>query len=75
MIDPTDLRPIRASEFKLNGHFYLKNDDNTFSRCIIYPFELEDPIRGQLLRIKTKELADKGLLYIRINKPWQHFGS
>lgn len=73
MIDPLDLRQVKASEFRLNGHFYLMNGDGSYSRCIIYTSDMADPLNAEIIRQKTKELADKGLLFIRINKPWAHF--
>lgn len=73
MIDPKDLRPIKLSEFELDGWFYRKEKDGSFSTCFIDSKEVKDPMRASTLRMYTKIYADAGRLFIRINKPWKNF--
>lgn len=73
MIDVTDLRPFKFSELKLDGVFYLKNDDGSFSMCVIYESEIKDPVKAAMLRFLTQKYCEQGRLFVRINKPWKSF--
>lgn len=72
-IDPKDLRPMKASEFKIGGYFYRKNDDGTFSVCCITEYELSNPASAQFLRLKTQQLSKEQKLFVRISNPWKPF--
>ena len=72
MIDPTDLRVMKASEFKIGGTYYLK-EGNVFYRCIIYQEDLKDPLYALFLKTETERFAKEQRLFVRINKPFQSF--
>ncbi len=74
MIDPKDLRQVKASEFKLQDNvFYKKNASGGFDMCKIFKDEFKDPLRAEILRYETTKFAEQGLLYTRINRPWKAF--
>lgn len=73
MIDPTDLRQMKASELKLGGVFYMKNENGEFLNCQIFPQEVQDPAKALQLRVMTMKLAIEGKLFVRINRPFKSF--
>lgn len=75
MIDSKDLRQLKPSEFtkeSVNGVFYKRESDGSFSHCRIFKEELVG-MRGEIIRFETTRLAGLGLLYTRINRPWKAF--
>lgn len=73
MIDVKDLMKFTASELKVGGVFYIKNDDGTFSRCRIDEGDLKDGKRKAFLSSETARFSKEGRLFRRINKPWKGF--
>lgn len=73
MIDATDLRPFKFSELQLGGTFYLRNDNGTFSRCVIYESDVKDPMIAAILKFETEKFEKEGRLFVRINRPWKSF--
>ena len=67
-----NLRTIKASELVIGGVFYKQESDGSFSRCCIDELDVKS-IRAPYLRTMTKEFADKGLLFVRIDAPWVAF--
>lgn len=72
-MDTTDLRPFRAAELKIGGYFYLKNDDGTFSTCVINNTDLKFECVKDHLRSITQEMSKSGRLFVRISDPWKSF--
>lgn len=75
MIDPKDLRQLSVSDFNsksIGGVFYKKESNGSFSHCRIFKEELIG-MRGEILKYETTKLAEQGLLYTRINRPWKAF--
>jgi hypothetical protein len=72
MIDPKDLRPMKATELQIGGVFYLKCEDG-FHTCRIFKEELKSEIRRQELKKLTEQYSKEGRLFVRINKPFQSF--
>lgn len=69
MIDPKDLRQIKANEVPIDGYHYKKNADNSFSTCMITSNEIKNPETAAMLRGAVNKFAGEGLLFIRINRP------
>ena len=68
-----DLRQFKLEEFQLNGVFYRKEPDGSWSNCMVTSEEIKDQdTRKMLLDFVTDGVA-KGILFIRINKPWGGF--
>ena len=74
MIDAKDLRLIQSiSEIKPGAVFYLKNEDGTFSHCVIDNDEIKDAMRKEILRYETEKFIKLKVLFTRINRPWKSF--
>lgn len=73
-IDPKELIQIKEEDvFQADPYFYKKEHDGTFSMCHITEKELEDDHWRNYVNALTIEYLKKGLLYRRINKPFQNF--
>lgn len=69
-----DLRPFTLKEFQLDGVFYRKEPDGSFSNCSVSATEVKTEQRKAKLSEELKEGIEKGIYFIRLNKPWCAFG-
>lgn len=67
-----DLRQMKANEIKIGGHFYKKVKGG-YERCCIHKEEVKSEINAKRLRDETIRLAGLGLLYVRVNRPFESF--
>lgn len=74
MIDSTDLRPMKPTEFQC-GTFYLKDEKGEFVTCQIFKEELKNEERAAFLKMMTMRLALAGKLFVRINRPFKSFAA
>lgn len=65
-----DLRPLKVGEMVLDGTFYKKENNGSFSRCSISKKEWE---AKPLLRTIIFTALKEGILFIRLGKPWASF--
>lgn len=75
MIDVNDLRPFKASEFKLDGHYYIKQDNGEFHAAITSKKEWDGYSDSQKYRFRDgmRKMSLEGRLFVRINRPWASF--
>lgn len=75
MIDVNDLRPFKASEFKLDGHYYIKQDNGEFHAAIETTKEWNGHSENYKRRFREgmSIMSKENRLYVRINKPWSSF--
>jgi len=73
MPDVNDLRPFKASEFKLDGYYYIKQSDGSFLLAITYKVEEWDrwpELYRQTFRSGMKKMSEQNVLFVSINNPW-----
>lgn len=73
MIDPKDLREMKASDFKIGCIFYLKMEDGSFSTCQVHANEVQDPRRYGWLKHYTEKFLKEGRLFVNRNNPGKSF--
>ena len=72
VIDEKELKPIKASEIKIGGIFYLKIGEEYYT-CCIHPEEVaHHPLH---LKEWSKQFSKENRLFIRTQKPFQSFQS
>ena len=72
-IDAKDMRPMKASELKLGGMFYWKDDSGKFHSAQIYEDEVKNKSRADALRNWVEKLAREGKLFVRTSAPFKSF--
>jgi len=72
--DVNDLRPFKASEFKLDRYYYIKQDNGEFHLAIETTKEWNSHSEDykQRFREGMKKMSQQNLLFVSINNPWLH---
>lgn len=72
-VDEKDLVPFKASEMKIGGYFYLRDeqDQAEFYLCQITEDDLAIDSRKTRLSKMTAEFSKKGLLFKNRNRAWE----
>lgn len=69
-IDPKDLVPVQAKEFRPGGWFYLRTGDWEYKMGVIHPQQIKDPMDAFNARLWLTKKLEAGLIFVNRNRPW-----